>query len=126
MSIEKLIERSCVQTIVYWGNPVADGYGGYTYDDPVEIEGRWEEVSEMIATADGEETLTRARVWLTQDVDEGGYMYLGDADELDSNPDPQDVDGAWKIISFRKIPALGSTTKFVRRANLNMAGNRTV
>ena len=45
--IEKVAKRFCVETAVYWGNPQNDGYGGFTFDTPVEIKCRWEEKSEV-------------------------------------------------------------------------------
>ena len=43
MSLSNFIKRLCQQSAVYWGAPVADGYGGWTYSAPVEILIRWEE-----------------------------------------------------------------------------------
>lgn len=125
--ITDFISRRAVQTIVYWGGPTPDGYGGYTFDEAVEISGRWEQATEVITSADGEEILSQARVFITQDVDEDGYMYLGEIDDLDSNhEDPREIDGALRIVASTKIPALGSTDRFMRKAHLNMSKSTTV
>jgi len=124
-----MIERQCVEDCVYWGNPTPNGTGGYTFDDPVELKCRWEQIEEVLRDDKGNEKLSRVSVWLLQDVDEEGYLYRGTLDDsgLPSNPDdPRDIDGAEQIISFRKIPCLGSATDFIRRANLNMEGGRTI
>lgn len=127
MSVSSFVARMCKQTIVYWGNPVDAGYGEYTYDDPVEILGRWEVVNEIIIGSNGKETVSRARVFLKQEVDEEGAMYLGSLSDLDSAPVPTDsAVNALFIIAFSKIPVLGSTSEFIYRASLNMTGNQQV
>lgn len=125
--ITDFISRICTQTVVYWANPVNDGEGGYTFDEAVEIMGRWEQTSEIVRGQNGKEEMTMARVFVTQDVDEDGYMYLGEIDDLDSNhDDPQEIDGALRIVSFSKVPVMGSTTLFLRKAHLNMGKASTV
>lgn len=118
MDIISNIEKNLVQTAVYWGNPVSDGEGGYTWDDPIELDVRWEDVQTVVLNKNGDEVLSKAKVELKQDVDEEGYLYLGSLEEsaLDSDADPRDVDGASRIVVFRKIPRLGSTTRFKRTA----------
>jgi len=120
MGIAELVTRTSKQTAVYWGNPVEDGEGGSSFDAAVEIQCRWESQSEIVKDQDGNELVSTARVYVLQDLDENGYLYLGTLDDLDSNPDePRDVDGALRIILTDKIPALGSTTEFVRKVHLN-------
>lgn len=126
MSIAQLLVRNCKQTIVYWASPTADGYGGYTFATPVEIQGRWEDKQELIKTNDGEEQVTQARVYLLQDVDEGGYLYLGSLDDLDSNPQPDEVDTAGQILAISKFPTLGQSDVFLRKVNVNMTGNANI
>jgi len=124
MGIEALIIRMCTQTCVYWGTPVDDGYGGKTFADPVEIKCRWENRTEKIswqgASRLGEEIVSRAQVFTTQDVDELGWLYLGDLDDLDSDEeaDPMDASGAYEIKRFDKTAAMRSTTEFSRVAYL--------
>jgi len=120
MGIEALIARMCTQTAVYWGTPVADGYGGKDFADPVEISCRWENTTEKIMNSNGEEVVSRAQVFTTQDVDELGYLFLGDLDDLNSaeEADPMSADGAYEIKRFDKTPAMRSTTEFSRVAYL--------
>jgi len=127
MGIETFITGKCTQPIVYWGNPVNDGQGGYTYDSPVEILGRWEELNEVIVGNDGKEMISQARVFLTQEVDEEGAMWLGELTDLDSAPVPSDsaVAGLY-IVATSRLPKMGSATMNLYRANLNMTGRRAV
>lgn len=127
MGISNFIISKCTQPIVYWGNPVNDGEGGFTYDSPVQIYGRWEELNEVIMSSDGRELVSQARVFLTQEVDEEGAMWLGKLDDLDSAPEPNDsAVAALYIIAQGRLPELGSATMDVFKANLNMTGRRAV
>ena len=120
MGLENLITQVCVQTAVYWGTPVDDGYGGKTFTDPVELQCRWENKAQKIINTNGEETISRAWVLLLEDVVELGWLFLGDLDDLDSaeEADPMSADGAYEIQRFEKTPAIRSTTQFTRVAYL--------
>lgn len=125
MGIVDKIQGAMTQTVVYWGSPVPDGNGTYTYDDPVEILCRWENKTEVISRVGGEgkkgeELVSFAQIFTKQDVDESGYLYLGDLDNLDSAEEamPETVNGAYRIKKFDKIPELKSTNKFLRKAYL--------
>ncbi len=127
MGIDTFIASKCTQPIVYWGNPVSTGTNRYTYDDPVEILGRWEELNEVIVGNDGKEMVSQARVFLTQEVDEEGALWLGSLDDLESAPAPDDsAVGALYIIAFSRLPKLGSATMDTYRVNLNMTGRGMV
>lgn len=116
MGIEKFIEKIAVQTAVYWGNPTDDGYGGKTYDAPVEISVRWENTNELITTADGEQYTCIAKIFVTQDVKVNAYIYLGNLDDLtiSEQSDPKSVNDAYRIKRFDKIPMIKKTDEFVR------------
>lgn len=127
MSIIDDIAEMCVETAVYWGNPVEDGYGGKTFDDPIEISCRWENVNQIVSDEKGVETTCRGLVYTTQDVKEEGYLYRGTLDDLyDSNAsdssagevyNPKTITGAWAIKRFQKIPSLDGEG-FLRKAFL--------
>jgi len=120
MGIERFIQKVCVQTAVYWGSPQEDGYGGFTFDEPVEIACRWEDKTQIVAGMDGQEVTSDTEVLVTQDLDYNGYLYLGELDDLDSDEldNPMTVSGAKPIISISKIPMIKSTTEFVRQVFL--------
>lgn len=112
-------ERNLNQTAVYWGSPVPDGYGGRTYDDPVEIPCRWVNTTEVITDGKGNEIVCRAEVQVSQDLDEQGTLYLGTLEDLDSDEeaDPTKILGAYRIKRFDKTPTIKGTS-FYRKAYL--------
>ena len=116
----RFVTSVCVQIAVYWGTPVSDGYGGINFDDSVEIKCRWDGKIQMVKGSDGREVVSKAELLITQDVDEGGYLYLGTLDNLDSGEEdnPITIDGAWEILVFTKNPLFKSSTEFVRQAFL--------
>jgi len=118
--IEKFLKKLSVQTAVYWGAPVNDGYGGYTYSTPVEIAVRWEGSTKVITTTKGTEYVSRAEVIVNQDVDEEGYLHLGTLSDLTEaqKADPKLVNSAWKIMKFDKIPMIFKDDEFVRKVFL--------
>jgi len=127
MGIADFMNRLCVQDAVYWGSPQDDGYGTFTYADPVEIKCRWQENREVISMVGDDrksrELISNVQVWVLQDVDEEGYLYLGTLDSTDAltsaeEANPASVDGAYKILKFEKIPELRGSAKFIRKGYL--------
>jgi hypothetical protein len=103
--------KNLKQTVVYWGNPVNDGLGAFTFDDPVEISARWEDRQQMFKNAQGQDELSKAVVYLGQDVQIGGYLYLGTLDDMSSSaPEPGDVTTALQIQGLTKVPGIKGTT----------------
>lgn len=122
MGIGAILTRTCRQTAVYWQAPTPDGYGGFEFDSayPQEIDCRWEQRVELIKTSAGEEKVSRARVFLTQDVEEGGFLFLGTLDDLDSDveEDPKKDKDIHEILRFDKTQAMKPTTDYIRIAYL--------
>ena len=114
--MEAMLNRQLQQTAVYWASPTSDGYGTMTYDDPVEIKCRWQNKMRVIQTGNGEAIVCQSEVWVLEDLDEQGMLYLGELDDLDSNELPPDSASEIKIIE--KTPAMGSTTVFLRKVFL--------
>jgi len=111
-------ERNLNQKCVYWGSPTPDGYGGYTYADPVELDCRWEDVVMAEQGTLGSEIELRSEVQVKVDVDEQGMMLLGELDDIDSADYDNPVDaGADMIVRFNKIPTLDAN-HFYRKAYL--------
>ena len=131
MGIETFLTQICDQTAVYWGTPTSNGRGGYTYDDPVELNCRWKDEQIMFGSDDGEQLVSKSVVHLLEDVDHNGLLYLGTLDDLETLYDDSEGDssGVWydpKLIEkglciikkFTKVPSLRLTTEFVRKAYL--------
>jgi hypothetical protein len=127
MGIEAEIGKMLTQDCVYWGSPVNDGEGGFTFANPVSLKCRWEEMRQIVTDAKGNEITSRALVFLTQDVVEEGMLYLGTLDDLydlygessgGTLDSPKDITGTYIIKRFQKTPAFGSSTEFLRKAYL--------
>ena len=121
-----MIARNCKQHCVYWGSPAEDGYGGKTFANAVEIDCRWEDMHQIVTDAKGVELTSRALVFLTQDVDEEGYLYLGTLDDLydlagESSgggiDDPISIVGTYIIKRFQKTPSMDGSG-YLRKAYL--------
>lgn len=125
MGIDRFIKKISVQTALYWANPVKDGYGGYTFDSPVEIKVRWEDVTTVVNDIMGKEVVSDAKILTPIDLDSQGYLYLGQLADFDSSVDltnPKAVDGTYSIVKIEKIPMIKSTTIFVRTIYLKKEG----
>lgn len=98
-------ERHLCNTVVYWAAPISDGYGGFSWDDPVELEARWIQSYRIMKNHQGEEITAAVAVQVKIDVDQNGMMLLGLVDDLESDEynDPVEA-GALPIIRFDKIP----------------------
>ena len=127
MGIQKFISSRLPQRCVYWGNPIEDGYGSKTYDPPIEIACRWEDMQQIIVEADGSQSLSRAVVFVSIDLDEDGLLWLGTLNDLINLESTWDSTGGIElslvpkmhiIKRWEKTPALNSTTQFLRKAHL--------
>lgn len=127
MSIESFIEKISVQTAVYWGNPQPDGFGGLTFDDPIEIPCRWQSVnvfypaSKALSSNFGEFIIITGEILTPVDLEEGGYLYLGTLDDFEDleflgETKPKEIPGTSRILKWEKTPMIKSTTQFVRKA----------
>lgn len=99
MKIKKFLK----QKAVYWGTPVPNGFGGFTYAEPVEISVRWTEKQELFLNYNGEQVLSRAKLMLDQDVVVRGMLALTTLVELSSSQAPGD-NAAYEIRAFQKMP----------------------
>ena len=126
MGTLKFIEKFCVQTCVYWGSPVNNGTGHFTFDFPVEISCRWENSDRVMTDANGKQFTCQAQILVKQELDKGGYLMLGTLAELDeigalhnrydAKAEPLKVETAYEIRQFDKIPWVKSSTVFVYKA----------
>jgi|TARA_R100001530_G_scaffold56739_1_gene41378 hypothetical protein len=114
------LTRNHNQTAVYWGTPATDKFGSRTFADPVELSVRWEDRNDKFIDAGGREDVSRAFVFLGQDIDLGGFLFLGSLSDIDSSTDetkPENVDNSFEVKAFVKTPNL-KATNFERKAIL--------
>ena len=111
-----MLENQLKQAAVFWGNPRSDGYGGRTFDDPVEIDVRWADRQEMFVDTQKREQISRAVVHTATDLVVGGYLYLGTLADLSSaeEGDPLSISAAYEIRAFSKTPNIRAD-QFVRK-----------
>lgn len=115
-----MIQRSLRQNAVYWGSPSDDGYGGFTFADPVDIKCRWEYRRDLV-TSDGDQVVSEAMVFVSRDLEEKGYLYLGSTEDISSanedDPTSSEV-GAYQIKRFDKLPVMNRKGDYLRVAYL--------
>lgn len=126
MGLESFVRSVCVQTAVYWGSPVDDGFGGKVYAPPVEVRCRWAIETKIIKTADGKEEISDSGILVTQDFDKQGLLYLGTLASLTplQKNNPLTISEIKEIKAFDKIPLFKSTNKFVRKVYLSSRSNQ--
>jgi hypothetical protein len=125
-AIEDVVKLFTVQKCVYWGNPVANDNGGWTFNAPVEIDCRWEDKQELKDGFWGNRITSQARVLVNIDIDRRGYMYNGTLEQLQEEAaangyninNPQEFPTAFIVIQFEKIPMVFANDDFVRTAFL--------
>ena len=117
MSISSFIKSICVQPTIYWGTPVVDGYGSYTYAKPIQIYTRWEDKQKKIGSVDGVDIMSDAVILTTIDLEIDGCLSLGILTD-DTSDTPQGLDGVFVIAAVSKIPMIKSTSEFVRTVYL--------
>ena len=110
-------KRCMKQKAVYWAPVELDEFGKPGWDDPIEIDCRWEDVTEEIIAPDGERVLTRAKLIVDRDLEIKGVMWLGELDDVIDEDNPKDNDDAWEIIQVMKTPDFKGR-KYLREAYL--------
>jgi len=121
MGILQFIAKVCVQTAVYWGNPVPSGTGQMNYDDAREIFVRWTDKAQIVKSADGKEIVSIAEVLVQEDLGMEGLLYLGSLSDFSplQLSNPVNLEGVLEIKGKDKIPMIKSTTVFVRKVYLS-------
>ncbi len=109
----KFIESVCVQRAWYWAGEakVPDGFGGFTYDEPTLIKCRWDDKTELIRAANGEQVVSRAQILVIDDLEVGATVQLF-ANEEEPPAAPSTL--GYDILRIEKNPMFRSTDQFVR------------
>lgn len=93
------------QTGTYWSKGASDGYNAYSYGTPAAITCRWDDTSEEFIDDTGERKISRAVIWTTTALVQGGYLYLGTS----AATDPTAVTNAWMIRSVQRVGSVNNT-----------------
>lgn len=94
--------RNMNQDITYWKPTTADVFGKKSFEMPKLFKGRWEDRNEMVFDKTGQEVMCKTRIFVCEDVDLDGYIFLGECYE----PDPLVTQGAFEIRQIAKMPDL--------------------
>lgn len=119
MGIEAYIKKVATRdTAVYWASPTMQAGGYNAFATPVEIDCFWVESTELVRTDDGREIMSKAKVYVTQDLDEQGMLFHGTLSDLTSSEksDPREVAAAYEIMKFEKKPSLHIPNQYMRVA----------
>jgi hypothetical protein len=74
------------ELFTYWPMGALNEYGIATPGDPELRRGRWEDRDEVIRNTKGDETTSKARVFLDTDVEPLGYLARGDFTDSTTAP----------------------------------------
>lgn len=109
-----IIDTSRNQKAVYWPFLGEDTYSRRLYGPPRELRVRWEDTTEVVVDNQGNEIRSRARVNVGEDLYTEGLLWLGPIAALPVPfPDnPKDLDGAFQIVRFDKVPTLDADDVF--------------
>jgi len=102
-----------IDTATYWPAPTETGYGGVEYGAPQLIQTKWEDSTEEFVSATGAIDTSRSIVYVMLDVEEGGYLVLGD---YVTTPiaDPTTVRRAYPIKRVDKVRDLRGLDEEIR------------
>ena len=112
-----IITKMLKQKAVYWAPSGLDEFGQPTWGSPVEISVRWEDKHEQFMDDDGERQLSRALVFVSQDVEVKGVLLLSVLDGSVIQDDPKANQDAWEIRKYDRLPNF-KATEFLRSAFL--------
>lgn len=96
------------QTIVYWSQSKADGFGRPAYATPVEIPCRWEDVIEETIDKDGNVVYSAAVIYTASALNVGAAVFLGtllDTQESSWLPNVKD-NNTLEIVNVSTVPSL--------------------
>jgi len=111
----------CHQKAVYWppgseesGGTDFDDYGQPQYADAVEIDCRWDDVTEEIILADGTRDLSQAVVIVDREVSVRGVLWLGELVDVEDEDVPKNNSGAFEIKRVDKNPDIDNVETLIR------------
>lgn len=94
-----MASRHLRQDVTHWPMAGSDGYGGFTFDAPALLKGRWEDKAVLFLTLENEEVVSNAIIYLADDIAVGDYFGLGD---LTATSDPTTLEGTYRSRQYHK------------------------
>ncbi len=101
------VARNMRQDVTYWAPLGTNSYGARQFSAPISLKARWEDVGELFVNEQGQEVVSKAKVFTAVSVELTGYLYLG----ASVSADPRTVSGAHEIRSVREMPDLRTLTQ---------------
>jgi len=102
---------------VYWPLLSLDEFGKPRWDEPMEIDCRWEDHEQEIIDANGDTIISKAYLIVDRDLTIKGVLWLGELCDIGSSDNPKSNPGAWEIIHFKKMTDFKGR-KYLREAYL--------
>lgn len=93
------------ESVTYWTKGSLDKYGEPTWSGPNQTQARWEAISELFITTDGERASSTARIYLEPKVNIGDYVYRG---KSSSSTPPND---AYIVKQFQEVRNVKGTKR---------------
>lgn len=93
------------QKVTYWAPIPGDtGTGAKLMAAPITIKARWEDKQEQILNAKGQQTISKAQIYTSDDtiLEIDGFLYNG----ITTEAEPRNVDGAFQVIQIMRVPDL--------------------
>jgi hypothetical protein len=87
------------QTATVYSRGAPDGMGGYSFSSST-VKCRWEDKQVLFLTNDGEESTSRAIIYVDTDISIGSMIILGEV--TDATP-PK---GSYEVLHFNKSPSV--------------------
>jgi len=102
------------QIATYWDPASVNEFNEKVFAASIEISVRWEERTKETITPEGEVVTFGSVVFMAEDLERNGYLFLGSSPETD----PLILTNAHRILRISKIPSLKGF-RFIRRVWLS-------
>jgi hypothetical protein len=93
--------KALKQDVTYWAPTSENEFGAKAFTRS-QLKARWEDKSELFRDKNGQEVVSKSRVFLAQGVNINGYLFLG----VSNASDPRTVSGAHEIRQTKTSPDL--------------------